>query len=295
MLRFKANILAKWKKNLNEIKLDNLTVADIEESKKVWLLYEQTFIVNKDNFLKVKNSLQLFSDQDNLLGVKTRISDIETFLYDKKYPVLLNSGSYFTKLVILNAHISGSHSGVASTLSFIRSNYWIVRERQVAKSSIQKCFLCKYVQGKVLLGPETPTLPEFRIKCNHSFEFVEVDYAGPIYFTFTCWVTRATNLEITVDLGKKSLLLALGRLLAKRGQSKLIISYNFKIFKSERVKDFLRNNNIEWKFILERSPWWGGLYERLIGITKSCLKNVMAKGLLTFEELRTVIYEIECS
>ena len=74
-----------------------------------------------------------------------------------------------------------------------------------------------------------------------------------------------------------------------------MIHNNFKTLKSERVKDFLRNNNIEWKFILERSPWWGGLYERLIGITKSCLKNVMAKGLLTFEELRTVIYEIECS
>ena len=140
MLRFKANISAKWKKNLNEIKLDNLTVADIEESKKVWLLYEQTFIVNKDNFLKVKNSLHLFSDQDNLLRFKTTISDTETFSYNKNYLILLNSGSYFTKLVILNAHVSVSHSGVASTLSFIRSNYWIVRGRQVVKSSIQKSY-----------------------------------------------------------------------------------------------------------------------------------------------------------
>ena len=180
VLRFKANFLAKWKKNLNEIKLDNLIVADIEESKKVWLLYEETFIVNKNNFLKVKNSLHLFSDQDNLLRVKTRISDIETFSYNKKNPILLNSGSYFTKLVILNAHVSVSHSGVASTLSFIRSNYWIVRGRQIVKSSIQKCFICKYVQGKVLLGPEALTLPEFRIKCNHSFEFLGVNYAGAI-------------------------------------------------------------------------------------------------------------------
>ena len=104
---------AKWKNNLNEIKLDNLIVADIEESKKVWLLYEETFIVNKNNFLKVKNSLHLFSDQDNLLRVKTRISDIETFSYNKKNPILLNSGSYFTKLVISNAHVSVSDSGVA--------------------------------------------------------------------------------------------------------------------------------------------------------------------------------------
>ena len=83
VLRFKVNILPKWKKNLNEIKLDNLKVADIKESKKVWLLYEQTFIINKDNFLKVKNLLHLFSDQDNLLHVKTRNSDIKTFSHNK--------------------------------------------------------------------------------------------------------------------------------------------------------------------------------------------------------------------
>ena len=74
-----------------------------------------------------------------------------------------------------------------------------------------------------------------------------------------------------------------------------MIHNNFKTLKSERVKDFLRNNNIEWKFILECSPWWGGFYKRLIDITKSSLKKVMAKALLTFEELRTVIHEIECS
>ena len=74
-----------------------------------------------------------------------------------------------------------------------------------------------------------------------------------------------------------------------------MIHNNFKTLKSERVKDFLRNNNTEWKFILECSPWWGGFYKRLTDITQSCLKMVMAKVLLTFEELRTVIYEIDYS
>ena len=46
-------------------------------------------------------------------------------------------------------------------------------------------------------------------------------------------------------------------------------------------------------YILEKSPWWGGFYKSIIGITKSCLKKVMGKALLTFEELRTIIAEIE--
>mgnify|MGYP001800046040 FL=1 len=141
----------------------------------------------------------------------------------------------------------------------------------------------------------------YRVKCNHSFEFVGVDFAGPIYYKdrngvhksyvllFTCGVTRASNIELTTDQGLQSVILALRRFLAKRGRTKLIISDNFKTFKSTELKNFLRNNSIEWEFILEKSPWWGGFYERIIGITKSCLKKVMSKALLTFEELRTVI------
>ena len=33
----------------------------------------------------------------------------------------------------------------------------------------------------------------------------------------------------------------------------------------------------------------------MVGIMKSCLKKVMGRALLTFEELRTVIHEIECT
>ena len=132
-----------------------------------------------------------------------------------------------------------------------------------------------------------------------------VDFAGPIYYKvknsvykayvllFTCGVTRASNIELTIDQGLHSVILALRRFLAKRGKMKLVISDNFQTFKSTELNNFLRNNSIEWEFILEKSPWWGGFYERMIGITKSCLKKVMDKALLTFEELRTVITEIE--
>jgi len=40
------------------------------------------------------------------------------------------------------------------------------------------------------------------------------------------------------------------------------------------------------KFIVERALWWGGFWERMVGITKRCLR-------ITFEELCTVIVEIE--
>ena len=45
---------------------------------------------------------------------------------------------------------------------------------------------------------------------------------------FTCCVTKVINLEIIVDLSGKSLFLPLRKVLAKRAQSKLVISNNLK-------------------------------------------------------------------
>ena len=92
---------------------------------------------------------------------------------------------------------------------------------QTIKQLLKRCFICEYVQGKSLLGPEVPSLPEFRVKCNRGFEFLGVDFAGPIYYKssykvykaylllFTSGVTRAVNIELTKDLGNESLILTL--------------------------------------------------------------------------------------
>ena len=44
---------------------------------------------------------------------------------------------------------------------------------------------------------------------------------------------------------------------------------------------------------MEKSPWWGGFYQRVIGIANLCFKKVIGKALLIFEDLRTIITEIE--
>ena len=85
-----------------------------------------------------------------------------------------------------------------------------------------------------------------------------------LYFIFTCCVTGAIHLEVTVDVNSASVILALPRFIARQGMPRLLVSDNFNSFKSLDVKIFCCNQGISWKFILERSPWWGGFYERLI-------------------------------
>ena len=59
---FKANILAELRNKLNDFKIGKLTVIVIEECKTLWILHDQKFIFGKDNFAKVKNSLNLLYD-----------------------------------------------------------------------------------------------------------------------------------------------------------------------------------------------------------------------------------------
>ena len=51
--------------------------------------------------------------------------------------------------------------------------------------------------------------------------------------------------------------------------------------------------NLKWKFNLTRAPWWGGFFERLIGIMKRCLSEVIDRSLLSCEELEEVLLDSE--
>ena len=68
-----------------------------------------------------------------------------------------------------------------------------------------------------------------------------------------------------------------------------------KISKSSEVKKYLANRQIDWQFIMEQAPWWGGFRERLVRSVKRCLKKSVGRSLLTFEELRTLVVEIEAT
>ena len=65
------------------------------------------------------------------------------------------------------------------------------------------------------------------------------------------------------------------------------------IQKSEKLQDFLAKQEITWRFNLAKSPWWGGMYERLIKDIKKTWYKTLGKTHLTFEQLEVVIMDIE--
>ena len=86
---------------------------------------------------------------------------------------------------------------------------------------------------------------------------------------------------------------SLKRFISRRGTPSLVISDNGKTFKGAELKNFITSCGIKWGHIVERSPWWGGFYERIVRSVKRSLKKVLANARLTFEELLTEMIQIE--
>ncbi|XP_064475637.1 uncharacterized protein LOC135389531 [Ornithodoros turicata] len=93
---------------------------------------------------------------------------------------------------------------------------------------------------------------------------------------------------------------------SRRGVPGTVYSDNFRTFKSVSrelsvsqlsqdpdVNGFLTVHRISWKFIVERAAWWGGFWERLIKSAKVCLRKILGKSTLTYNELATVVTEVE--
>ena len=303
--RFINNLRHRIKKSVIGIIMDPvLAISENEVSLNMVIKAEQTIMNSQSGFSKLKNSLKLFEDADGLLRLRGRFSN-STLDYNVKYPILLRGKeSRFTQLVIRDAHEQVLHHGVESTLGYVRSKFWITRGRRTIKDVVRKCVICKRHQGKTMVSPPSPDLPNFRVDVNFSFYSVGIDFAGPLYIKkdsvskvyvllFSCASSRALHLELTMDLDKYSFIRAFDRFMSRKGRPKIVISDNAKTFKANEVKRYFSELNVQQKFILPASPWWGGFYERMVRTVKSCLRKSLGKSLVTYEQLETIMCKIE--
>jgi len=102
----------------------------------------------------------------------------------------------------------------------------------------------------------------------------------------------------------QAVLQSLRRFVRRRGVPKLIVSDNFKpfktvsgklqaLFKAPEVTSFLSDRRIEWRFNLAKALLWGGFFERMVKSTTRCLKKQLGNVRLTYEELLTVLIDVE--
>ena len=150
-----------------------------------------------------------------------------------------------------------------------------------------------------------------------AFEVIGTDFAGPILYKltsrrqgkaylviFSCSLSQAVHLELVPSLKTGAFLPCLKRLIARRGGPRVIYSDNGSTFvkaakwlkqvrEDKKLQGYLESHDIEWKFNLSRAPWWGGQFERLIGVVKKAMHKVIGRGSLFWNELINVLLEVE--
>ena len=156
-----------------------------------------------------------------------------------------------------------------------------------------------------------------RTEGSTAFQVIGVDFAEPIKYRrsgrvggkaylvlFSCSLSRALHLEILPTLETATFLGTLKRLIARRGRPSRIYSDNGRTFieaakwlkqirKDGRVQSYLADEEIHWRFNLSRAPWWGGQFERQIGLFKQAFFKPIGGGMLSWTELCEVVLDVE--
>ena len=50
---------------------------------------------------------------------------------------------------------------------------------------------------------------------------------------------------------------------------------------------------VDWRLNMLLAPWHGGFFEKIVRSTKTLLRKTLQTAKLTYEELQTVLYEVE--
>ena len=128
---------------------------------------------------------------------------------------------------------------------------------------------------------------------------------------FVSLSVRAVHLELVSDLSTDAFIACLRRFISRRGKPTLIWSdhgTNFvgaaseikelvKFLESQKaqgeISAFCSVQNVQWQFIPQHAPHFGGLWEAAVKSFKSHLRRVIGNVRLTFEEMTTVLVQIE--
>lgn len=317
MLRFINNLSPNSNKESNKIlsafELHNALLLIIKFTQNKYFSEDLISIKNKKLPSKYLRKLNPFFDDKNVLRVGGRLQR-SNLHYDQKFPILLPRSSRLTDLLIEEKHREFLHPG-AQTLQFlIFQNFWILSARRAIRKIISKCVKCWKLNPRPC-QPPMGNLPISRISEAKAFSTSGVDLCGPLLITlgktrgaktfkawiciFVCFATKAMHIELLSELTSECFLAGLRRFIARRGRCSKLVSdcgTNF-VGANKYLQDIFHiaseTEKINWDFNPPASPHFGGLFEAGVKSVKTHLYRVIGSQVLTYEELYTVLVQIE--
>ncbi|XP_046632893.1 uncharacterized protein LOC124312397 [Daphnia pulicaria] len=305
--------------------LQLLNALELQDAENVWIrFFQRKHLAEELKYLQGKkeawrpslvSQLDLFLDGSGIIRCKGRLQNAG-ISESAKHPVLIPKKTVLARLIITSVHQRIAHYGVDSTIAHLMQKYWIPSARAQVKALCRNCPKCRRESGPSYRYPYPASLPADSVQENYPFAITGVDYTGAIQVTskgerisvyillFTCGVTRAIHLEVVKDMTAGSFSNALKRFTGHHPIPRLIYSdnastfvnasnYLLELFNHRKVQEELAAMRILWKFIPKAAPWYGGWWERLIALTKTALRKMVGRTILSFTQLQTVTTQIE--
>lgn len=311
---------------LTKEEIEEATKVCIRHSQRE-VFWEEIEDIRKTGTVKARSKLKSLCptmDSDGILRVSGRIQNAKLD-EDVKHPIILPQDNHFTNLVISEAHKKTMHGGPMLVLNHLRTKYWVISAKALVKTFVRKCVTCKRYSRAAqtqLMGQ----LPSSRVTPARPFCHSGVDFAGPINIRaskgrghqsykgyvclFVCMVTKAIHLEAVSDLSAQGFIAGFKRFVGRRGLVTDMWSDNGTNFvgaskelchlvAAEKssvavdIREWLSNNGTKWHFIPPHAPNFGGLWEAGVKSTKFHLKRVIGNSTLTYEEMSTVLSQVE--
>ena len=264
-------------------------------------------------------------DEHNLLRIGGRIS-LAQLPCSQRHPLILPKNHDLVPIIIRSEHLRLLHAGPTLVTASLARKFCIIRGRGLIRSVIHGCVTCNRVASKPksqILGQ----LPLDRLKPGATFDRVGIDYAGPVLTksgpvrrpvitkayiaVFVCFATKAVHLELVTDLTSAAFIAALRRFIARRGKPSIIWSDHGTNFvgaareirelyiglrdqgMQQTISNFCASEGVQWKFTPEQAPHFGGLWEAAVKSLKKHMRRVVGEVKLTYEELSTILAQIE--
>ena len=199
------------------------------------------------------------------------------------HPIILPREHHLTKLIVLELMTRCITMAPRKHLQKSVRNF---EGRSLVKKLIHKCRICRRHEGPHYQVPPPPPLPEYRVSRQSPFESTGIDFAGPLYVRYP-----GKNGTSKVWL---CLFTCARRFISDNAQTFKCTEKMLKsMVKQRKVHQYLLTNKILRIFNVERAPWWGGLFERMVKSTKRCLRKVIGRSKLYYDELLTILVDVE--
>ncbi|XP_063990403.1 uncharacterized protein LOC135169384 [Diachasmimorpha longicaudata] len=328
-----GNMLRKLERKRGIIVPAGFSPGSIEAARLYWVKATQAYHLQAEcdiisHGLQLKKShpltkLTAFIDQQGVLRVGGRLK-FSTLGPESRHQAIIPQGLVLPELIIRDSHQRTLHGGTQLTLAPLRRSYWIIGGRLPVRSFILKCVECarhRGIRAQQLMGQ----LPVARLVSDRAFSNTGVDYAGPVSIKtwrgrghktqkgwlviFVCMATSALHLGAGTDYTADGFIAAYRRFVSRRGYCRHLYSdcgtnligadKELKKLFSAGAKEFQHlpavclKDGTCWTFNPPGAPHFGGKWEAAGKSVTHHLARTVRVTALTFEELSTLLSQIE--